>query len=77
MEGEKLRRSEQTTVNQVKQNYYGILQKPGALDSLLEAIRYYRELDRVTVDNVATGLLEPTAWRSRRDWRRPNTRRLT
>ena len=26
VEGEKLRRSEQTTVNQVKQNYYGILQ---------------------------------------------------
>ena len=52
VEGEKLRRSEQTTVNQVKQNYYGILQSQSALDSLLEAIRYYRELDRVTVDNV-------------------------
>src|SRR4030095_11571719 len=53
VEGEKLRRSEQTTVNQVKQNYYGILQTQSALDSLLEAVRYYRELDRVTVDNVA------------------------
>ena len=53
MEGEKLRQAEQTTVNQVKQNYYGILQTQSALDSLLEAIRYYRELARVTADNVA------------------------
>ena len=45
--------AEQTTVNQVKQTYYGILQTQSALDSLLEAIRYYRELDRVTADNVA------------------------
>ena len=52
VEGEKLRQAEQTTVNQVKQNYYGILQTQSALDSLREAIRYYRELDRVTVDNV-------------------------
>ena len=53
VEGEKLRQAEQTTVNQVKQTYYGILQTQSALDSLREAIRYYRELDRVTVDNVA------------------------
>ncbi len=52
VEGEKLRQTEQTTVNHVKQNYYGILQTQSALDSLREAIRYYRELDRVTVDNV-------------------------
>lgn len=53
VEGEKLRQAQQTTVNQVKQNYYGILQTQSALDSQQEAIRYYRELDRVTVDNVA------------------------
>lgn len=53
VEGEKLRQAEQTTVNQVKQNYYGILQTQSARDSLLEAIRYYRELDRVMGDNVA------------------------
>ncbi|HZS03285.1 MAG TPA: TolC family protein [Blastocatellia bacterium] len=53
VEGEKLRQAEQTTVNQVRQAYYGILQTQSALDSLLEAIRYYRELDRVTGDNVA------------------------
>ncbi|MBV9929202.1 MAG: TolC family protein [Acidobacteria bacterium] len=53
VEGEKLRGAEQTTVNQVKQTYYGILQTQSALDSLLESIRYYRELDRVTADNVA------------------------
>ena len=34
VEGEKLRQAEQTTVNQVKQNYYGILQTQSALDSL-------------------------------------------
>jgi outer membrane protein len=53
VESEKLRQAEQTTVNQVKQNYYGILQTQSALDSLLEAVKYYRELDRVTGDNVA------------------------
>jgi outer membrane protein len=53
MEGEKLRQAQQTMVNQVKQSYYGILQTQSARDSLLEAIRYYRELDRVTADNVA------------------------
>jgi outer membrane protein TolC len=53
VEGEKLRLAEQTTVNQVKQTYYGILQTQSALDSLLEAIRFYRELDRVTADNIA------------------------
>jgi len=53
VESEKLRQIQQSTVNQVKQTYYGILQTQSALDSLLEAIRYYRELDRVTGDNVA------------------------
>jgi outer membrane protein len=53
VEGERLRGAEQTTVNQVKQTYYGILQTQSARDSLLEAIRYYRELDRVMGDNVA------------------------
>jgi outer membrane protein TolC len=53
VEGEKLRLAEHTTVNQVKQTYYGILQTQSALDSLLEAIKFYRELDRVTADNIA------------------------
>src|SRR6185295_2979640 len=53
VESEKLRQIKQSTVNQLKQNYYGILQTQSALDSLLEAIRYYRELDRVMGDNVA------------------------
>jgi outer membrane protein len=53
VEGERLRQSKQTIVNQVKETYYGILQTQSALDSLLEAIKYYRELDRVTLDNVA------------------------
>src|SRR5580765_6233695 len=53
VESEKLRQIKQSTVNQLKQNYYGILQTQSALDSLLEAIRYYHELDRVMGDNVA------------------------
>ena len=53
VEGERQRQAKQTIVNQVKESYYGILQTQSALDSLLEAIKYYRELDRVTVDNVA------------------------
>jgi len=53
VESEKLRQINQSTVNQVKQTYYGILQTQSALDSLLEAVRYYRELDRVMGDNVA------------------------
>ena len=53
VEGEKLRQINQSTVNQVKQTYYGILQTQSALASLLEAVRYYRELDRVMGDNVA------------------------
>ena len=52
VEGERLRQAQQTTINQVKQIYYRILQTQSALDSLLEAIKYYRELDRVTLDNV-------------------------
>jgi outer membrane protein TolC len=52
VEAEKLRQAQQTTINQVKQTYYRILQTQSALDSLLEAIKYYRELDRVTLDNV-------------------------
>jgi outer membrane protein len=52
VESEKLRQIKQSTVNQLKQTYYGILQTQSALDSLLEAIRYYRELDRVMGDNV-------------------------
>ena len=53
IEGERLRQINQSKVNEVKQTYYGILQTQSALDSVLEAIRSYRELDRVTGDNVA------------------------
>ena len=52
VESEKLRQVKQSTVNRIKQTYYGILQTQSALDSLLEAIRYYHELDRGWGDNV-------------------------
>jgi outer membrane protein len=53
LEQEKRRLVEQSTVNEVKRKYYGILQTQSALESIQEAIRLYRELDRVTGDYVA------------------------
>src|SRR5207247_2363886 len=52
-ESERLRQIRQSTVDEVKRAYYGILQTQSALVSLQEAIRLYRELDRVTGDHVA------------------------
>jgi outer membrane protein TolC len=53
LEQEKLRQIRQSTIDEVKQTYYGVLQTQSALDSIMEAIRLYRELDRVTGDYVA------------------------
>src|SRR4030095_6287941 len=53
VETEKLHLAQQSTVDEVKRNYYGILQTQSALESVAEAIRLYRELDRVTTDYVA------------------------
>lgn len=53
VKGEQLRLRQQSTINDVKRIYYGILQAQSALKSLQEAIRLYRELDRVTGDYVA------------------------
>lgn len=53
VEREELRLRKQTTIDEVKRTYYGILQARSALDSLQESIRLYRELDRVTGDYVA------------------------
>src|SRR5262249_14323137 len=53
IERERLRVVNQTTVDRVKQTYYGILQTQSALDSIREAVASYRELDRVTSDQVA------------------------
>jgi outer membrane protein TolC len=53
VEQEKLRQVQQSIVDEVKLNYYGILQTQSALESVVEAIRLYRELDRVTTDYVA------------------------
>jgi outer membrane protein len=50
---EKLRQVQHSIVDEVKQTYYGILQTQSALESVVEAIRLYRELDRVTTDYVA------------------------
>ena len=49
---ERLRLVKQSTIDRVKQTYYGILQTQSALESTQEAITSYRELDRVTADNV-------------------------
>src|SRR5262249_6904429 len=53
IEEEKLRQTQQSTVDEVKRTYYGILQTQSALESVVEAIRLYHELDRVTEDYVA------------------------
>ncbi len=50
---EEVRSREQSTVDEVKRSYYGILQTQSSLDSLQESIKLYRELDRVTADYVA------------------------
>lgn len=42
------RLQEQTTVYDVKQAYYQIIQTQSSLESANESVRYYRELDRVT-----------------------------
>src|SRR5262245_47818148 len=52
IEGERLRLVKQSTIDRVKQTYYGILQSQSALDSVHEAVASYRELDRVTSDQV-------------------------
>jgi outer membrane protein TolC len=47
-----VRAQQQTIVNNVKQAYYAILQSQSALRMTEEAIKLYRELDRVTGDYV-------------------------
>jgi outer membrane protein TolC len=51
-ERERLRLVKQSTIDNVKQTYYGILQTQSALESIHEAIASYHELDRVTIDKV-------------------------
>ena len=50
---EQQRGQEQTVVNNVKRTYYAILQTESALESVRQALTFYRELDRVTSDYVA------------------------
>jgi len=52
-ERERLRLVKQSTIDRVRQTYYGILQTQSALESTQETITSYRELDRVTSDKVA------------------------
>jgi outer membrane protein TolC len=48
----KLRQQQNDRIDQVKQIYYGILQTSSALSSVEEALKSYRELDKVTGDYV-------------------------
>src|SRR5262245_611681 len=52
-ETERLRLVRQSTIDRVKQTYYGMLQTQSALESIQEAITSYRELDRLTSEKVA------------------------
>ena len=49
---EQLRGQEQSVVNNVKRTYYAIVQTESALESVRQALAFYRELDRVTGDYV-------------------------
>ena len=48
----RLRQQQNETIDQVKKAYYGILQTRSALSSVGEALKSYRELDKVTGDYV-------------------------
>ena len=50
---EQLRGQEQSVVNNVKRTYYAIVQSESALQSVRQALAFYRELERVTGDYVA------------------------
>src|SRR5678816_469121 len=50
---EQLRGQEQSVINNVKRTYYAIVQTDHALQSIRQALAFYRELDRVTGDYVA------------------------
>jgi outer membrane protein len=52
-EKERLRLVKQSTIDRVKQTYYGILETESSLESIEETITSYRELDRLTSDQVA------------------------
>jgi outer membrane protein len=52
-ERERLRRSRQSLVAQVKRLYYGILQAESALEATTESIAVYRELNRVMTERLA------------------------
>ena len=49
---EQLRGQQQSVVNNVKRTYYAIVQSESALQSIREALAFYRELERVTGDYV-------------------------
>ena len=49
---EQVRGQQQSVVNNVKRTYYGIVQTESAVESIRQALAFYRELDRVTGDYV-------------------------
>jgi len=49
---EQLRGNEQSVVNNVKRTYYAVVQTESALQSIRQALAFYRELERVTGDYV-------------------------
>lgn len=48
----KLRQQQNETIDQVKKAYYAVLQMQSAVTSVKEALKSYRELDRITGDYV-------------------------
>lgn len=49
---EQVRGQEQSVINNVKRTYYAIVQTESALESVRQALGFYRELDRLTGDYV-------------------------
>ena len=49
---EEVRGQQQSVINKVKRTYYGIVQTQSALESVRQALAFYRELDRVTGEYV-------------------------
>lgn len=54
MAQEKVRAQRQSTVNEVKKTYYGIIQTQSSLDTVAASIKFLQELDRLTDRYVKT-----------------------
>jgi outer membrane protein TolC len=72
---EQQRGQEQSVINSVKRTYYAIVQTESALESVRQALGFYRELNRVTGDYVLQQVaLKADDSKSRPVWPKPKLR---